>query len=168
MRPIHSPAMLRSSPAGAFSAKVSPARRVIGTHRGIRNSPSQPEFIARWLPPGDYLVFAFDRADRLEYTNRDVLQTLLLASRARGTLTQPADEGDARTNTHRGRCELIARLMCIVALSLATLAQVSPPASSTVVFRMAGVVVDSITGQPLSGAKVSIYVSENPELSSRI
>ena len=39
-----------------------------------RNSP-QPEFALDSLPPGDYLVFAFDRAEGLEYTNRDVLQS---------------------------------------------------------------------------------------------
>ena len=33
---------------------------------------------------------------------------------------------------------------------------------------MAGVVVDSVSGQPLSGVKVSIYQSEKPELSSRV
>jgi 5-hydroxyisourate hydrolase-like protein (transthyretin family) len=58
---------------------------------------------------------------------------------------------------------LIARLLCVVALSLATLAQVPQPAKPN--FRMSGLVVDSITGQPLTGVKVSIYISENPEIS---
>jgi Carboxypeptidase regulatory-like domain len=60
---------------------------------------------------------------------------------------------------------LIARLLCIVVLSLATFAQVAPPAKSSADFRMAGVVVDSITNQPLTGVKVFIYVSESPEIS---
>lgn len=60
---------------------------------------------------------------------------------------------------------MIARLLCVIALSLATVAQASPPTKSTVDFRMAGIVVDSISGQPLIGVKVSIYVSENPEIS---
>ena len=33
---------------------------------------------------------------------------------------------------------------------------------------MAGIVVDSITGQPLTGVKVSIYVSENPDISQHV
>ena len=53
-------------------------------------------------------------------------------------------------------------ILCIVALSLASFAQASHPAKSTADFRMAGVVVDSVTGQPLNGVRVSIYVSESP------
>lgn len=41
-----------------------------------KNSPA-PEFTLNALAPGDYLVFAFDRTDGLEYTNRDVLQNYL-------------------------------------------------------------------------------------------
>ncbi len=63
---------------------------------------------------------------------------------------------------------MIARLLCVVVLSLAALAQASPPAKSSDDFRMSGVVVDSITGQPLSGVKVSIYVSERPEISHQM
>ena len=33
-----------------------------------------PEFLLDSLAPGEYLVYAFDRADGLEYTNREVLQ----------------------------------------------------------------------------------------------
>ena len=39
-----------------------------------KNSPPA-EFQLDWLAPGDYLVFAFDHAEGLEYTNRDVLQS---------------------------------------------------------------------------------------------
>ena len=60
---------------------------------------------------------------------------------------------------------MIARLLCILVLSLATFAQVALPAKSSGDFRMAGVAVDSITNQPLAGVKVFIYVSENPEIS---
>lgn len=60
---------------------------------------------------------------------------------------------------------MIARVLSVVALSLATFAQVAPPAKSSADFRMAGIVVDSITNQPLSDVKISIYVSENPEIS---
>ena len=58
---------------------------------------------------------------------------------------------------------MIVRLLCVVALSLATFAQVPQPAKPD--FRMSGIVVDSVSAQPLGGVKVSIYVSENPEIS---
>jgi hypothetical protein len=39
-----------------------------------KNSPPA-EFLLDGLAPGDYLVFAFDRAEGLEFTNRDALQS---------------------------------------------------------------------------------------------
>ena len=63
---------------------------------------------------------------------------------------------------------MITRLLCIVALSLATFAQAARSPSSGDAYQMAGVVVDSVSGQPLNGAKVSIYLSEKPELANRV
>jgi len=63
---------------------------------------------------------------------------------------------------------LIRGFLCIVALSLATFAQAPHLAKSAGDFRMAGVVVDSVTGQPLNGVRVSIYVSESPDFSRHV
>lgn len=63
---------------------------------------------------------------------------------------------------------MIRSLLCIVALSLATFAQASHPAKSAADFSMAGVVVDSVTGQPLNDVRVSIYVSESPDFSRHV
>ena len=90
---------------------------------------------------------------------------LFLAGRTRFPFSERAGQGDAGTDTHRRGGQLIARLLCVGMLSLATFAQVAPPAKSAGDFRMAGIVVDAITNQPLSGVKVSIYVSEDPEIS---
>ncbi len=63
---------------------------------------------------------------------------------------------------------MIARLTCVVVLSLGAVAQIAPAPSSQTGFRVAGTVVDSLTRQPLSGVNVSIYVSENPDFSQRV
>lgn len=63
---------------------------------------------------------------------------------------------------------MMARLLCFVALSLAALAQAAPPAGTADTYRMAGVVVDSVSGQPVSGVTVSIYLSEKSELANRM
>lgn len=54
------------------SAKASPAVTYWYPARD-RNAP-RPEFILDSLAPGEYLVYAFDHAEGLEYTSRDVLQ----------------------------------------------------------------------------------------------
>ena len=63
---------------------------------------------------------------------------------------------------------MIARLACVVALSLAMLAQNASTPNPPAGFRIAGTVVDSLTGQPLPHVKVSVYASENPEFSQRV
>ncbi len=46
------------------------------SNRGVKVIPLSPQsgFTVNGLAPGDYLVFAFDRVDNLEYANPDVLQ----------------------------------------------------------------------------------------------
>ena len=63
---------------------------------------------------------------------------------------------------------MIARLTCVVVLSLAVAAQIAPAPNAQAGFRIAGTVVDSVTRQPLSGVNVSIYGSENPDFSQRV
>ncbi len=60
---------------------------------------------------------------------------------------------------------MIARLICVIALSLALAAQIAPAPTAQAGFPIAGTVVDSLSRQPLSGVDVSIYASENPEFS---
>ncbi len=57
------------------STKVSPARGYWYPSRD-KNSPP-PEFSIDGLAPGDYLLYAFDHAEGLEYANRDVMQNYL-------------------------------------------------------------------------------------------
>lgn len=47
------------------------------SNRGVKVVPLSPQsgFTVNGLAPGDYLVFAFDRVDNLEYANADVLQS---------------------------------------------------------------------------------------------
>jgi len=52
----------------------------------------------------------------------------------------------------------------VLLLPLLGLAQTSGPAQGSSSYKIAGVVVDSTNGQPLSAANVSIYGSENREL----
>ncbi|HZD31441.1 MAG TPA: carboxypeptidase-like regulatory domain-containing protein [Candidatus Angelobacter sp.] len=52
--------------------KASPAITYLYPPREKRDTP--PEFLFDSLAPGDYLVFAFDHAEGLEYANRDVLE----------------------------------------------------------------------------------------------
>ena len=66
------------------------------------------EFWFSPLAPGDYLVFAFDHLDGIEYSNPDGVAKLRFAGRARHTLAQPARQGDARINPH-GRKQRIDR-----------------------------------------------------------
>ncbi len=63
---------------------------------------------------------------------------------------------------------MIARLSCVIVLSLAIAAQTAPTPSSQPGFPIAGTVVDSLTRQPLPGVNVSIYESEHPEISQRL
>jgi len=62
---------------------------------------------------------------------------------------------------------LIARLACVLLLAAGLSAQAAP-ARSTTTYRIAGKAVDSLTGQPLAGVRVSIYATENSELSRRV
>jgi len=63
---------------------------------------------------------------------------------------------------------LIARLACVILLSLAMVSQNAPAPKSQTGFRIAGTVVDSLTRRPLPGARVSIFASDNPEFSQRV
>jgi Carboxypeptidase regulatory-like domain len=63
---------------------------------------------------------------------------------------------------------LIARLICVIALSLPLAAQITPPPNAQAGFRIVGTVVDSLTRHPLAGVNVSIYVSENPDFSQHV
>lgn len=60
------------------------------------------------------------------------------------------------------------RLICVIGLSLLVSAQTSSMSNQSSSYRIAGMVVDSITGRPLPGVKVSIYRSEDPEYSQRV
>jgi hypothetical protein len=65
---------------------------------------SQPGFAMNGLAPGDYLVFAFDHGDEIEYTNPDALQPY--ASQATPVTLSPNQETHAMlTLIHAGEGE---------------------------------------------------------------
>ncbi len=59
---------------------------------------------------------------------------------------------------------MIARFTLLLLLAIAVTAQTSPSPKSVSTYRIAGTVVSSMTGEPLSGVKVSISATENREL----
>ena len=60
---------------------------------------------------------------------------------------------------------MIARLALVLSFSLSLAAQTTSAPKRSETYHVAGVVVNSITNQPLGGVKVSIYRSESPEYS---
>ena len=60
---------------------------------------------------------------------------------------------------------MIACLALVLSFSLSLAAQTASAPKRTETYNVAGVVVNSISGQPLSGVKVLIYRSESPEYS---
>jgi protocatechuate 3,4-dioxygenase beta subunit len=62
---------------------------------------------------------------------------------------------------------VIARILVVLMLSFASIAQTTPPAGSVQSFVISGTALDAVTGQPIPEATVSIYSSENAEFTRR-
>ena len=100
----------------AIPERTPKASPKLGYYNPPRDKSAEPAdgFMITSLAPGDYLVFAFDHAENVEYSNPDVLQNYI--SQATHVTLAPGQtaRSQARPNPHRGVIELIARLILVM------------------------------------------------------
>ncbi len=135
-------------PASKVAAKVS------------RSSPASG-FTFTGLAPGEYMVYAFDSADGLEYSNHDALQPY--ASQAAQVTLSPNQKTQVSLDLIRtGEWRLtamFARLVFIMLFAVGLPAQSSQAVqapSAQQGYHIVGVVLNWVTGQPVAGASVAI------------
>ena len=152
-----------SKSAGSGMALLVPARgrrapRSVAFYSSDPSSP--PQVTLSGIVPGDYLLYAFDSPEGVEYSTSDASYGLVLFPGYSGDNKPGADDkGIHPIDPNRDGCRVTVRRLIFTLVALSWTLPFGPgslAAAAAQSYPVAGVLLDSVSSQPLPGFEVTL------------